>query len=46
MEVLSELSVTFPDTKDFINEKFGREMYKRKYIVRRGNLFFIALLCC
>ena len=42
MQVLHEVSVEYPDSEDFI--EYLKQKFKRKYICRRGSLFFVDKL--
>ena len=43
MEVLSELSVTFPETKDFINEKLEEKLIREN--ISLEEVIYFLLLC-
>ena len=44
MEVLHEVSVEFPETKQFIGEHLEQKCLKRKYVSGRGSLYFFYKL--
>ena len=44
LEVLNEVSINFPETKQFIQEHLKQKCLKEKHISRRDNLLFFANL--
>ena len=42
LEVLHEVSVEFPETKQFIEEHLEQKCLKRKYVSGRGSLYFFT----
>ena len=44
LEVLNEVSIKFPETKQFIQEHLEQKCLKEKHISRRDNLLFFANL--